>query len=247
MRIAVVSAPNHGKDEFIEEFLKTWTNYERSPEKYLEVIKENLDNIDKQGDKANRDLITNSVIDQMMEYKKGDNVIHSCCPIDTLVSTLWVSQEENTDIDEDYIAKTLKLSHIALTFLDLIIFLPILDEYSKEFSENENKETNGEDMIYRDEINNLLLAVQDSYNKGDTQIFPFETPEGSPALIEIFGNTAERIQMVKLYLDEKGQPYGNNPQDSLITLPDVEVQSDLDKIVQQNLPPSQLPPPISKK
>jgi len=240
MRIAVVSAPKHGKEEFIDEFLKTWTNYKRSPEKYLEVIKDNIKLIEKQRDKANRDLITDVVADEMMEYKKGDDIIHSCCPLDTLVSTLWLSQEEHTDIDEAYIKKTMKLAHIALTFLDLIIFLPVLEGYSKEVSDEENQEPSYEEAAYRDEINNLLLAVQESYNKGNTQIFPFETPEGSPALIEIFGNTAERIQMVKLYLDEKGQPYGKNPEDTLISLPNIEEQTDLDRIVRQNLPESQI-------
>lgn len=233
MRIAIVSAPKHGKEDFIQQFLKTWPNYKKSPAKYLDVINNNLELINKQGDKANRDLITNAVVDEMMEYQKDDNIIHDCCPLDTLVSTLWCSQQEGSDIDEEFIKKSIKLTHVSLTFLDLIIFLPILKGYSDLMIED-NVES-----LERDEINNLFLAIQDSYNKGDSSVFPFETPEGSPALVEIFGNTAERIQMVKLYLNEQGQPYGKNSSDSLITLPDVEVQSDLDKIVQQNLTPSQ--------
>jgi hypothetical protein len=228
MRIAVVAAPNQGKTKFIEDFLKTWPNYKLADGIKTPVMANNLP-ISTSATKETQDTIMNQTIDEMCLHSKGSHVIHDNNILDNLVKTLWLSDRPDSEIDEKFVEKTIKLAHVTLTFLDLVIFLPKLEKYYT----SENSDQNELDNIYADEINNLFLAVQDTYNKSNNTIFPFESVEGSPAMVEIFGRPEERIQMMKLYLDTDGEPYGKNPKDSLITLPNIEEQTYIDKLIDQ--------------
>ena len=62
-------------------------------------------------------------------------------------------------------------------------------------------------------------------------IFPLRDVDGSPAVIELYGNREQRIQMVKLYLNELGRTYSS--EQSLIQLPDIAEQYEIDKLVRQ--------------
>jgi len=241
MRIAVIGSQGQGKSTFIDDFLKVWPMYTKSEGKYRKAIKEQNLTINQEGTQENQQIIMDAIIDEMMLYPKNTNVIHDRCSIDNLVYSMWLYEKNKGNIDDKFIEKSLKLTHISLAFLDLVIFLPKLEKYQIKLEE---KETRDIDPVYADEINNLYLAIQDSYNKSQNTVFPFETIEGSPALIEIFGTPQERIQMVKLYLDDTGEPFGKKTSDSLIQLPSLEEQAYIDKIIEQNLPdkkPNQIP------
>lgn len=224
MRIAVVAAPNQGKTRFISDFLKTWTNYklsESTDKIYINDIKT--------FEKELLEKSFNNTIDKMCNYSKGSNVIHDTCVLDELVRMLWLSNQSDSPIDDKFIEKCIKLTHVSLTFLDIVVFIPKLEKYTVKI-EGEADES---DLKYADEINNLFLAIQDTYNKCSNTIFPFESVDGAPAMIEIFGRPEERIQMMKLYLDKDGDVFGKNPKDSLITLPNIEDQAYIDKLIDQ--------------
>ena len=80
----------------------------------------------------------------------------------------------------------------------------------------------------------LFKAIQQTYTDCDETVFEFSSPDGAPALIELFGGPRERIEMMKLYLDTDGDVFGKSASDSLLQLPDIEEQATLDKIVEQN-------------
>ena len=232
MRIAIIAAPNQDKEGFLTDFIKVWQMYTEST---FNIDRKQFEAFDNKVDMEKlQQIVQDSVIDEMMTHKATDNVIYTYTSLDNLINTLWLSTKEENNISQKFVEKSFKLTHISLTFLDLIIFLPKLEKYKVRVqSEFEDEEINKLDEMYTDEINNLFLAVQESYNKGDSNIFPFETVEGSPALIEIFGTPEERIQMTKLYLDVDGQPFGKKSSDSLIQLPNIEEQGIIDRIVAQ--------------
>jgi hypothetical protein len=226
MRIAVIGTYGMGQEQFIKDLIKVWPNYSKSEGIHHKVIKDKKLEINEICKQQNQQLIFDAVVDEMMIYKKEDKVIHETCPLENLINILWLIDKDNL-FDTKFVEKVMKLTKISLTYLDLIVFLPKLKNY-------EIVQGTPEEEQYSDEINNLLLAIQETYIKSQSSIFPFDTIEGSPALIEIFGSPEERIQMLKLYLDEKGEPYGKKPEDSLIQLPNLEEQTYIDNLLKQS-------------
>ena len=231
MRIAICGSANQGKSTFISDFLETWPMYKKSAGNYRNLVKEKNLSINKTGNKASQEIILNSLIDEAMEYKKTDNVIHDRCCLDNLCYTLWLAAHDLGEVDEAFVQKSILLTRQALHFYDIIMYLPKLEKYKIQSEDREQRET---DEQYNTEIDNFFRAIQDTYLKNQDTIFEFSSPDGAPALIEIYGNREERLQLVKMYIDTDGGPFGRKSSDSLITLPSIEEQAMIDRIIEQN-------------
>jgi len=231
MRIAVCGTANQGKSTFINDFIKTWPMYKRSAGKYRQLIKDQNLVINKNGDKNSQQIILDSLIDEAMEYKNTDYVIHDRCCLDNLSYTFWLGAHDLGEINDTFIQKSILLTRQALHFYDIIFYIPKLEKYAIKTEEREQREISEE---YITEIDNFFRVIHDTYIEGKETIFEFSSPDGAPAMIEIFGNPEERIQMVKLYLDEDGQTLGKKSSDTLIQLPSIEEQADIDRIIAQN-------------
>lgn len=207
MKIAVCGTSCTGKSTYIQDFLKTWTNY-HSPEKsYRSLIKEKNLPHSSQGTEESQREILNSLVDQAIEYSKQDNVIFDRCVLDNMVYTSWLFLKEK--VSEKYLEETRTLTRETLKLYDIIFFIPLTKVAPIELNEKDIRET---DPTYREEIDNIFKSFVASYHKGDGKIFP---SEDCPAVIEIFGSPEERIKMTQLYLTETGQPYGE--EQSLLT------------------------------
>ena len=84
--------------------------------------------------------------------------------------------------------------------LDIIFFLPITKFNNIKIEDDGVRET---DEIYIKEIDYIFKAIQAQYQQ-HPQENPFFPSDDSPALIEVFGNQRERLEMIKLYLDVDG-------------------------------------------
>lgn len=231
MRISVSSAQNMGKTTFVNDFLKTWPMYKKSEGNYRKLVIEKGLNINKQGDKDSQMAILNSIVDEMMTYKKTDDVIHDRTSLDNLVYSMWLAAHELGNVDDAFIQKTMQIVKVSMSFLDLIVFIPKLEKYPIKLEEREMREMDEE---YQTEIDNFYKAIQTSYNAGKEWIFPFSEVDGSPAMVEIYGQPNERIEMMKLYLDQDGEAFGKKASDTLITLPSIAEQAEIDKIRRLN-------------
>ena len=87
----------------------------------------------------------------------------------------------------------------SLRFLDIIFFTPITKVASVELVEGDLRDTNKE---YIEEIDNIFKAVHRDYMNNQKSTFFVE--DDRPAIIEVFGNRKERIEIIKLYLDNDG-------------------------------------------
>lgn len=146
------------------------------------------------------------MVEELQKYKKNDYVIFDRCPLDNLVYSLWCCDKKKGKIDEKFISKCIPIVRESMKSLDIIFFLPITKVSPVQIVEDGKRET---DEIYIKEIDALFksLNVQYKHGLGRTPFFP---ADDSPAIIEIFGNPIERIQMIKWYLDAEGDLIGGD-------------------------------------
>lgn len=206
MRIAISGTANQGKTTLINDFLKQWPTYKYEEGSYRTLIKEQKLPHSKKATKDGQWKILNSLVEDLQKYSKKDKVIFDRCPLDNLVYSLWACDKKQGKIDEKFISKCIPVVRESLKQLDIIFFLPITKVAPVTIEENGVRET---DEIYVKEIDALFksLNIQYRHGLGRTPFFP---TDDCPAIIEIFGNPLERIQMIKWYLDVDGDLIGGD-------------------------------------
>lgn len=235
MRIAVCGISNLGKIKFINNFLTTWPMYKKVEGKHKKLLlnQKPTNNVNEQfGSQKFQELILNTMVDETMEFKKTDNIIHDYSILDNLCYTMWLASHNLGNIDDGFVNLSMALTKQALHFYDIIFYLPKLEKYNID---EEVDAFNESDQVFFEEYDNLLKAIQDSYTRGQELLFEFSSVDGAPAMLEIYGTAEERIQMVKLYLDEKGQPLGGKSEDSLLQIPNLGLEEfkDVDTLIKQ--------------
>lgn len=197
MRIAISGTSNIGKQQFKKSLLKTFPQYKTPETTYKDVIEA----IYQKSQQENRDTssadiqwnILNYMIDTFQKYDRDDKVVFDGCTLDNILYSLYMLEKapELSKIDSKFIDNCVPIVRESMKYLDIVFLLPITkaDETDREFSEEDK------------EINNLYDALHKQYLQGAS---PFLPKDDQPAIIEVFGNDIQRLQMVKLYLDESG-------------------------------------------
>lgn len=202
MRIAISGTACQGKTTLINDFLKNWPNYCKSKESYRDLVKKEKLPLNKKVTKDSQWKVMNCLIDDLQSTNKEDKIIFDRCPLDNLVYSMWSFEKQAADIDKEFIDKCIPLVCESMRHLDIIFFLPITKVAPVKIEQREGREI---DENYNKEIDNIFKAIQRSYYTGKSPFFP---KDDSPAIIEIFGSPEERIEMIKLYLNEKGDLTG---------------------------------------
>lgn len=206
MRIAISGTANQGKTTLIKDFLAEWPNHKTESQTYRDLIKsENLPH-SKKATKDSQWKILNHMVDELQKYTSKDYVIFDRCPLDNLVYSLWCYEKKTTDIDKEFIDKCIPIVRESMRQLDIIFFTPITKVAPVPLSKDGLRET---DPTYIKEIDAIFKAIYQQHvqNAGKNPFFP---KDDSPAMIEVFGNRLERIQMIKLYLDVDGDLIGGD-------------------------------------
>lgn len=206
MRIAISGTANIGKSTLIQDFLQEWDMYGHEVKTYRDVLKEKNLPHSKETTKESQKAILDYMVETLKEFKKDDKVIFDRCPLDNLVYSMWAMSQEGNDIDSDFIDECIPIVREALTNLDIIFFIPITKFNNIEIEEDGFRET---DKTYIKEIDNFFKVLQRHYHE-HPQDNPFFPRDDSPAMIEVFGSRQERIQMIKLYLDNDGDLIGGD-------------------------------------
>lgn len=200
MKIAIIGTQCVGKSTFIKDFLKKWPMYTTPKKSYRDLIKEKNLLHSSNSTVETQNLILNFLTDQVIEYSKKDNVILDRSVLDVLAYSSWLNlkgkmSDEILDQQRIIIRETLKL-------YDILLFLPLTKFSPIELEDDGFRNT---DPVYREEIDVIFKAFQESYHKGDGRIFP---KDDTPPIIEIYGNPEERIAMTSFYIMEDGKAYG---------------------------------------
>jgi hypothetical protein len=205
MRIAICGSACQGKTTLVNDFIKQWPKYKRSEESYRKVIKKENLKLNKEVDQDGQWKILNCLIDDIQKTEKGDNVIFDRCPLDNLVYSLWSEEKQSSDIDKKFIEKCIPLVQESMRAIDIIFFIPITRAAPVKI---ELKNTREIDEEYIKEIDNIFKVI--SHTMAATGVCPFMTKDDRPPIIEIFGNPEQRVEMIKLYINEEGDLIDND-------------------------------------
>lgn len=206
MKIAVSGTQNTGKSTYIKDFLAKWNMYESPENSYRNILKEkNLDH-SKNSCEETQKLILDCLVDQAIESTKKDFVILDRCVLDNLAYSSWL--HINDKVSEKFLDESRILVRETLKLFDIIFFFPLTKFSEIKIENNNTRET---DPVYREEIDIIFKAFQESYHRGDGRVFP---KGDSPPIIEIFGNREERIKLTELYIRPDGKCFAE--EESLI-------------------------------
>lgn len=226
MRIAISGSACQGKSTLVNDIITTWPMYKRSHESYRTYIKNNDVKINKDANKEHQLQILKHLLDDIKSTSKSDNVIFDRCCLDNIVYSLWCNAKGVTDIDDDFIKECIPLVHESMHHLDIIFFLPITSVAPVQIEQKSNREV---DPTYISEIDNIFKVISHGlYKTGKSPFFP---DEDRPPIIEIFGSPQERIEMVKLYLNNTGNLVEDN---SVFSTENIDMMEQLLK-TQQNI------------
>jgi len=199
MRIAISGTACQGKSTLIKDFLEQWPSYTTLDKSYRDIITEKDLSHSSSTNKDTQWAILNFMIDEFQKTSKNDKIIFDRCPLDNIVYSIWSEAKKDSDVDEEFIKKCMPLVRESLRFLDIIFFTPITKVASVELVEGDLRDTNKE---YIEEIDNIFKAVHRDYMNNQKSTFFVE--DDRPAIIEVFGNRKERIELIRLYLDNDG-------------------------------------------
>lgn len=202
MKIAVIGTANTGKTTYIQDFLKKWPMYNLVDSEYRKLLKEKNLPHSKDGNEESQTAILNCLVDEIVKYSKEDFVIFDRCVLDVLAYSTWLHL--NDKLSEKCLDQQRILIRETLKLYDVLFFVPLTKVSPIKIEDNGTRET---DPIYREEVDTIFKAFQESYHRGDGRVFP---SDDCPAIIEIFGSPEERIKMTELYITESGKCYGED-------------------------------------
>lgn len=203
MRIGVIGTACMGKSTFIQDFITNWPSYKLCEKpRYSELIKDKNLSLNENGTEESQKIILNSLIDQAMYSSKESNIIFDRSVLDNLVYSMWLNASGK--VTDKFIEENIKLVKESLVFYDILFFLPITKFSPIKFEEKENRSGSAQ---YREEIDHIFKALVHQYNNGSRAYFPFDHKSGCPAIIEIYGNREERIELAKMYIQPDGSQF----------------------------------------
>lgn len=203
MRIAVTGSQCTGKSTFINDFLNRWPMYKRPEKTYRDIIKEKNLNLNRTGDRDSQQIILEALCEQAESNKDEEFCIHDRCVIDNLAYTCWLAAKGQGGVTGNDVTATIIQARQALKHYDVIFFLPISNTSPIPVEPKDNRDI---DIEYRLEIDQFLKAFNLDYVKKKGKLFP---TEDCPAVIEIFGDRSERMELAALYIKPNGNAFGD--------------------------------------
>ena len=199
MRIAISGTACQGKTTLVKDFLDLWPSYTTPEKTYRSVLQENNLSHSSKTNKETQRKILDFMIEEQQKYRSSDNVIFDRCPLDNLVYSMWACEQNNSDIDEEFVSSCIPLVRESFRNLDIIFFIPITKVAAVETVEDGIRDT---DQKIIEEVDHIFKAVhRDHEHNPKTNIF---VVDDKPAIIEVFGDRRERIEIIKLYIDAEG-------------------------------------------
>lgn len=203
-KIGVIGTQCIGKTTLIQDMIEKWPMFETPATSYRDLVKDKKLPINKLGTKESQEAILNHIIDEVMFNHGKKKMIFDRTPVDNLVYSLWLYEKGVSDIDEAFIDKCVKLLRNSIKFYSVIFYLPFCKENDVTLTSAPQRDI---DPIYRSEIGHLFEGIYKAWEKTGSRFFD---TDDCPAFIPISGSRDERIALMTLYINEKGDFYGEN-------------------------------------
>ena len=222
MRISISGTSNIGKTDFTKKFLNKYPNYSTPDTTYKHVIEAiHQKNTKDDRDTSSKDIqwnILNYMIDTMQKYNRDDDVLFYGCPLDNIIYSLYIMEKAGdvADIDSKFIDMCVPLIRESMSYLDIVFLLPFTkaDKTERKLTEQDK------------EIHHLYDALHQQYLTGSCQFLP---KDDQLAIIQIFGNTQQRLQMIGMYIDDDGNVINDTSISDIIDPDMVSLQEQVSK------------------
>jgi hypothetical protein len=186
MRIAVSGTHFIGKSTLIEDFIKTHPQYKCESEPYYKLQEEKQIDVSLE---PSLDFFLEQLeysMAQLNEDANEQNIIFDRCPVDFLAYAMYILGQDSIDINNSEISEIFPDIKEALNHLDLIVFLPLTNKNSIDYTE--------ENPAYRKAVDKYFKQI---YQDGVCDIFPhYDHPE----ILEIYGDRLTRLKKLESYL-----------------------------------------------
>lgn len=194
MRIAISGTHSVGKSTFVKDFSAKHVDYHFETEPYRALMHHHNILFGQHQCQHHINLQLNHCVAHTIQYQKGDKVIFDRCPIDFIPYSDYTAQNADTDIDSDYVDSLYPIVRPTLTYLDLIVFVPIRVDYPMDLENDGHRPT---DDFYQTWVDSAFKKL---YREQLHTIMP---DHDAPKLIEISGSREERISALEqIILDE---------------------------------------------
>ena len=208
-KIGIIGTQCVGKSTLIQDMKDKWPMFSSPEKSYRDLIKEKNLPINKEGTKESQEAILNFLVDEAMENVGKKRIIYDRTPIDNLVYSLWLFDKGTSNIDEAFIDKTVSLVRNSIKFYSVIFYIPFCAENDVLLTAKPNRDI---DPVYRSEIGHLFQGIYKAWEKTGSRFFD---TNDCPAFIPLYGNRQERLALLSMYINDKGEFYGES--DSLIS------------------------------
>ena len=208
-KIGIIGTQCVGKSTLIQDMKDKWPMFSSPEKSYRDLIKEKNLPINKEGTKASQEAILNFLVDESMANYGKKKIVFDRTPIDNLVYSLWLYEKGTSDIDEAFIDKTVNTFRQSIKFYSVIFYIPFCAENDVMLTSAPNRDI---DPVYRSEIGHLFEGIYKAWEKTGSRFFD---TDDCPAFIPLYGNRQERIALMSMYINEKGDFFGES--DSLVS------------------------------
>lgn len=193
MRIAISGSHSLGKSTFVRDFLKEHPDYAFEEEPYR-MLRHEHEIIFAEGQRQfDIDLQLNYRIERLKKYPPGSKVIFDRAPSDMIPYASYSIEHGYADIDADYVKSLFPKVCASHAFLDVIVFIPIMEEYPIALEDDGHRPTHD---LYREWVD---AAFKKLYRENLSSIMP---EKGGPLLVEIWGDRKMRLQKMDAFLRE---------------------------------------------
>lgn len=183
--LAVSGTFSNGKTSFIDALIKKCPVYKKVDLNIYDFNNLDWNSIEKKFDNIKK---------MLNENKKEDNIIYDGSLLDFLAYCIPICErDENTTIMNKMIYDIKE----HMSKYDVIFYVPLLEKYQTVFK----KEKYDGLLEVRKGIGNIFNELHKQYVKGKCSFLPHDD---CPAIIEIFGNTLERVCMAEMYVNTDG-------------------------------------------
>ena len=194
MRIALTSIPYINREKFFIDLKSTWPQYKIHDIGFSKIFSSKLtkEDIDNEVENAIK-------IFSQYDNHLTDNVIFSESPIDLLAKIMFAVEDQWIDstLFKEYVDKIRPL----FNNVDVIFYLPI-SKFNDIKIPDSIQYDEFCDAKFLADLNESLQNIISLFNIHLKN--PFFDVENCPPVIEIFGTDEQKIQNVKMYLDDKG-------------------------------------------
>ena len=208
-KIGIIGTQCIGKTTLIQDMKEKWPVFCTPDKTYRDLIKEKKLPTNKKGTKESQEAILNFLVDEAMANYGKKKMVFDRTPIDNLVYSLWLYEKGLSDIDEAFIHKSVTLLRNSIKFYSIIFYLPFCEENDVMLTAGPNRDV---DPMYRSEIGHLFEGIYKAWEKTGSRFFD---TDDCPAFIPLYGSRQERIAMMSMYINDKGEFFGE--QDSLVS------------------------------